>query len=102
MTRTETFPGLIGSQLSLLYYGLAPRASTPWVVPGERYRAACVRTGGAHVLVVRAATPLSVVPLEAPYADWGLHLADLNLPMGNLITLVRRQRAAWDATALAQ
>lgn len=95
ITRSETFPGLIGVALGLMFYGLPPRASTPWVVPGEQYRASCVTWRGARVLRVRSASPLTVVPYEAPYPDWGLHLADLNLPLGNLITIVRAQRAAW-------
>lgn len=95
ITRSETFPGLIGVALGLMFYGLPPRASTPWVIPGEQYRASCVRWRGAHVLRVRSASALTVVPYEAPYPDWGLHLADVNLPLGNLITIVRAQRAAW-------
>lgn len=98
ITRSEQFPGLIGVSLGLMFYGFVPRASTPWVIPGERFRSSCVRWRGAHVLRVRPATPLSTVPFEAPYPDWGLHLADLNLSLGNLITIVRAQRGAWLAT----
>ena len=32
--------------------------------------------------------------------DWGLHLVDVNLAMGNLLELVRRQSAAFVASRL--
>lgn len=32
-----------------------------------------------------------------PLASWGLHLVDLNLTMGNLLDVVRKQAAAWSA-----
>jgi hypothetical protein len=32
-------------------------------------------------------------------ADWGLHLIDVNLAMGNLLDIVRQQARAWRATA---
>jgi hypothetical protein len=31
--------------------------------------------------------------------DWGLHLIDANLAMGNLVTLVAEQGRAWSAKA---
>ena len=31
--------------------------------------------------------------------DWGLHLIDVNLVMGNLLTLVQQQGTAWMAKA---
>ena len=31
-------------------------------------------------------------------ADWGLHLIDANLAMGNLVRIVREEGAAWEAT----
>lgn len=95
ITRTEPFGGLIGAFLQGMFFGLPPKASTPWVIPGERYRSACqrvrTRAGTAHVLRVRSASPATILPLESPWQDWGLHLADLNLPLGNLITIVREQ-----------
>ncbi len=71
ITRSERFPGLIGVSLGLMFYGLPPRASTPWVIPGERYRASCVTWAGARVLRVRAASALSVVPYEAAVPGLG-------------------------------
>jgi hypothetical protein len=34
---------------------------------------------------------------ENPTASWGLHLIDMNLAMGNLVDIVRRQSEAWVA-----
>ena len=33
----------------------------------------------------------------SPTPDWGLHLADANLPLPALVSLVRRQATAWSA-----
>lgn len=99
--RTEPFPGLIGLGLQLMFYGLTPRASTPWVVPGEKYASTCVRAGGSHVLRVRAANWATVVPFPSPYPDFGLHLVDLNLPLDNLIDVVRSERDAFAPRASA-
>ena len=70
--------------------------STRWVsVPGL-YRAACRRKGGAVWLGV---TPVAGDPrpllTERIGPDWGLHLYDVNLPLGNLVDLVRRQAKAY-------
>jgi hypothetical protein len=36
---------------------------------------------------------------ENPTASWGLHLIDMNLAMGNLVEIVRRQGEAWVASS---
>jgi hypothetical protein len=94
-TRTEPFPGLIGLGLAQLYLGFQPKASTPWVSPGEKYRSHCVYSNGAHVLMVKAAAPATILPVASPTADWGLHLADMNLPLGNLQRVLEHQIAAY-------
>lgn len=97
LTRTEPFPGLVGLGTEILYLGLRPRAATPWVRPGERYRATCETTNGVSHLRVRAASSATIVPFPSPTADWGLHLGDVNLALGNLIRVVQRQVAAYTA-----
>lgn len=98
LVRRETFPGLIGVSLWAMYYGLPPKAGTPWISPGERYKGSCRHLrGDTHVLVVRPASPTTVLPMQAPWPEWGLHLADVNLPLGNLIRIVRQQIAAYAA-----
>ena len=34
--------------------------------------------------------------------DWGLHLIDVNLGMGNLVDIVRQQSRAWRGLAIDQ
>lgn len=72
----------------------APPASvsTRWVsVPGL-YRARCRRANGAVWLGVTplAGDPRSILT-ERIGPDWGLHLYDVNLSLGNLVHLVARQ-----------
>lgn len=80
--------------------------TTPFVqVPGL-LAADCVRERGFHYLSVRTLSePESartdriggdvVGPDGQVAADWGLHLIDVHLAMGDLVAIVRRQAAAW-------
>lgn len=95
LTRSEAFPGLLGLGTELLYLGLRPRAATPWVRPGERYRATCQTANGVSHLRVRAANVATIVPFASPTPDWGLHLADVNLALGNLLRVAEGQIAAY-------
>lgn len=70
-----------------------PFVSTPGLVSGE-----CIEEGGYHVLSV------TVHPTEGARVDditgdlaggWGLHLVDLNLVMGDVVSLVGSQAAAY-------
>jgi Protein of unknown function (DUF3089) len=89
---TSPFPGPLGAVTD------APPAavSTRWVsVPGL-YRARCRRADGAVWLGIApvAGDPRPLVT-ERIGADWGLHLYDVNLPLGNLVDVVRRQANAY-------
>jgi hypothetical protein len=97
ITRSETFPGVIGIALNIMFFALPPKAATPWVVPAERYSGRCVWSNGAHVLMVKSAKAGTILPLASPTPGFGLHLADVNLPLGNLVRLVSRQIAAYEA-----
>lgn len=81
--------------------------TTPFVsVPGL-LTAACVATPGFEYLAIHIdADPASprtrelvgdVVFNGQIQKDWGLHLIDANLAMGNLVDIVRRQGEAWTA-----
>ena len=76
---------------------LTPPA-TPWVsFPGE-YTARCRSAGGATWLDVSAdRTPGDHRPVVSPSLGprWGLHRDDVNLALGNLVTLARREAAAY-------
>ena len=83
----------IGIAISLLGVTL-PTASTTWVTVPRSYRARCSGEGGANVLQV---TPLNGAPVfkPSPTASWGLHLEDTNIALGDLVSLVRSQGAAY-------
>jgi hypothetical protein len=92
--RTEPFPGAIGAGLNILYGGPPPTAATPWLEPKDEYAGRCEHANGANVLMVHpvgASRPLTASPTPA----WGLHLADVNLPLGQLLQDVARQAKAW-------
>jgi hypothetical protein len=87
-------PGtLLSAGIRILGYPL-PRATTPWIaVPGS-YTASCSSEAGANVLRI---APRGGAPAlrASPDPTWGLHLADGNIALGNLVGLVRSQARAW-------
>ncbi len=88
---TEPFaPGtLIAAGISLL--GLQfPAASTTFVQSDGAFTGRCSRAGGAHVLRI-ASAPGTPIPKASPTPQWGLHLADVNIAQGDLVTVLRRQ-----------
>lgn len=87
--------GVLGTAADLLFAGNRPQARTPWVSPAARYRGRCVTRNGAHVLL---ATPIGAAPglRASPTPEWGLHLVDINLALGNLVPVVRGQIRAYD------
>jgi hypothetical protein len=92
---TTPFPGTLGIGIQILLGGVQlPQVPTAWLAPTAGYTARCSTAGGASVLRV---TPLDgAVQLHpSPDATWGLHLADVNLPLGNLTEIVGKQAAAY-------
>ncbi len=67
-----------------------PAVSTPWIEVQGAYEGACSSADGANVLQVTAA-PDAPQLHPAPDANWGLHLVDGNIALGNLTSLVRSQ-----------
>jgi len=94
LLRSEPFPGSIGAALIVMYGGPPPSAPTPWLAPSDHYSGRCEQSNGANVLM---ALPIgkSRKLNASPTPDWGLHLADANLPLGDLVDLVGRQAAAY-------
>jgi hypothetical protein len=89
--RTERFPGLLGTLA-----GDPPAAPTPWAALPGRFTARCRNEGGAswlHVTPV-AGDPRPVVN-QTLGPGWGLHLYDMNLALGDLVEVVRRQAIAY-------
>jgi hypothetical protein len=74
------------------------RVLTPWVTFPGLYTAQCRQSGGASWLQVTA-TPVAADPRPTVSASlgpsWGYHLDDVNLALGNLVTDVGRQEAAY-------
>jgi Protein of unknown function (DUF3089) len=72
--------------------------TTPWITYPGLYRASCQHAGGATWLQV---TPTHISgdqrPLVQvqPNADWGYHLEDINLTLGNLVQDVSSEEAAY-------
>ena len=94
LLRSEQPPGVIGLLLVQMFGGPPPSAETPWLVPRDRYAGECRSEGGANYLSI---TPLgdSRDLNPAPDRTWGLHVADVNLALGDLVRLVRAQARAY-------
>jgi len=92
--RTEPFPGLLGAGLAFMYGGTRPSAPTPWVQPQDHYAGECVSADGADVLMI-SGLGIARRLNPSPDANWGLHLADGNIALGNLVDLVRSQAKAF-------
>lgn len=90
IARSEPFPGTLGAGIMIMYGGPAPTADTPWLVPRDHYRGSCVRANGADVLMISPVAGAQVLN-PSPTPAWGLHLLDVNVALGDLIALVRKQ-----------
>lgn len=94
-------PGtLIGLGISLV--GVTqPMPATVWSSEPGAYRAECSSAGGADVLQV---SPVggAQTPHPSPTPEWGLHLLDANIALGNLLTIVRTQARAYIARTPAR
>ena len=87
-------PGTTIGALTIATGAPMPSVRTAWrSFPGS-YSARCSKADGASVLQISprgGATPLNPVP--AP--NWGLHVTDANIALGNLSELVRRQARSY-------
>jgi hypothetical protein len=88
--RTERFPGVLGAVT-----GEPPAAPTAWAALPGRFTARCRNEGGAswlHVTPVAGDPRMTLNQTLGP--AWGLHLYDVNLALGDLVEVVRRQAIA--------
>jgi GH25 family lysozyme M1 (1,4-beta-N-acetylmuramidase) len=94
IVRSEPYPGVIGALIVLMYGGAPPTAETPWVKPADRYTGECREEAGANFLAIE---PIGSAKRLTPSPDpsWGLHLADVNIAVGDLVDAVHRQKRAW-------
>ncbi len=87
-------PGtLIAAGIALLAVQ-QPMPPTVWGSAPGAYQAQCSGAGGIHVLEItpRGGAPL---PHPSPTQQWGLHLIDANIALGNLVAIVGRDAAAY-------
>jgi hypothetical protein len=76
---------------SLQAIGLTfPAVSTPWIYVQGAYDGECSSAGDASVMQVTAQGSAPQLH-AAPDPNWGLHLVDGNIALGNLTSLVRAQ-----------
>lgn len=78
--------------------GSLPAVRTSWVSFPELYRARCRRAGEfnwLHVEAIGGEGDERPLVSHAPTPGWGLHLWDVNLAVGNLVGLVKREAAAY-------
>jgi hypothetical protein len=90
---TAPFPGIVGQWLQSI-----PSAATPWAAYPNLYTGHCESSGDLNWLQVDTTNipgdPRPVVSAK-PTAQWGLHLYDVSLALGNLVDLVRQQAAVF-------
>ena len=91
-------PGTLTALGINLLHLTIPRTSTTWVSEPGAYRAGCSTAGGADVLRISALHGAQV-PAPSPSADWGLHLLDANVALGNLLADVRSEAATFTSRA---
>jgi hypothetical protein len=87
-------PGtVIGAVTGLIGYPTF-KVNTFWVEFPHAYAGACSSANNAHVLQIKpeAGAPL-LNPIPSP--QWGLHLVDANIALGNLVTTVSDQIKAY-------
>ncbi|MGL4543407.1 MAG: DUF3089 domain-containing protein [Polymorphobacter sp.] len=71
---------------------------TPFLLFTGLVRAECVDRGGASYLAIATDSPqlqAMFSAIDTPAPDWGLHILDVSLAMGNLVDLAAGQAAAW-------
>ncbi len=97
---TTPFPGTLGEGTP------TPTASTPWVETQDAYTAQCKNENGASWLQVSLAGSVSPeqasdllahneIAEELVGPEWGLHLYDVNIALGNLVNTVAIQAQAY-------
>jgi hypothetical protein len=89
---TRPFPGLLGLVTQ------TPKAPTPWVAYPDQYNAQCRDENGASWLQLNYVGPPGDVReqlKETLGPEWGTHLVDVNVALGNLVFDVRLQSFAY-------
>jgi hypothetical protein len=85
------FPGLLGAVVQ------SPKASTPWVAAPDEYSAKCEARNGASwlQLSLNSASDTRERLVETLGPEWGMHLVDVNVALGNLVPAVALQSGVY-------
>ena len=94
------FPGTLGLGVRI-FQGETPDVPTHWFRPPGRYEAHCSTAGGASFLKIDSLDGARV-PTPTPDLKWGYHLGDVNLALGNLTALARKQVIAYRNSLVAE
>jgi hypothetical protein len=95
LVRTEQFAGpILAAGIFVMYNGPPPTAATPWLVPQDHYTGRCARSNGADVLMIDEIGSAEHLT-ASPDPTWGLHLADANIALGDLVALTKAQSRAF-------
>jgi Protein of unknown function (DUF3089) len=79
--------------LSVLKWNVPSPTTVYWSSPGA-FTAKCEDANGAHVLMITARNGAQT-PTAAPTPEWGLHLLDAQLSLGNLLGIVKSEAGAF-------
>jgi len=94
---TPSAPFAPGSTIALglgvLNYKVPAPPTVYWTAP-KSYSARCVNSNGAHVLEITALNGAQT-PTPAPTPEWGLHLLDASVALGNLVSIVHSESKAF-------
>ncbi len=71
-----------------------PHVSTTFVEYPSSYRGECTSAGGANVLQIQAINGAPTIH-AVPSPEWGLHLVDAGIALGNLVRMVGSEAAAY-------
>ena len=92
--RGQPFPGVIGGLLVAMYGGPQPSAPTAFIQPADRYTGRCERRNDANVLMIEPVGNARKLN-PSPDPSWGLHLADANIALGDVVAATARQARAY-------
>lgn len=79
----------ISSGIALLNWKVPAPSTVFWASP-RSYSARCEDSNGAHVLEITARKGA-----QTPTPEWGLHLLDANIALGNLVSIVASESRAY-------
>ena len=85
---------ILSAGIKLLGINFPTPPTVYWAQRGA-YSAKCVDSNGAHVLMIRSRHG-APTPTPSPTPEWGLHLLDANIALGNLIHIVNAQSKAFE------